>query len=139
MKKLTAITVCSLSFAFASAAFAQTPATPQPSTPGAPVTTAVPAHEPGKDMLSGWSVKNNLMGKNVYNEQDEKVGDIRDVVLDPQGKATHYVIGVGGFLGMGEHDVAIPFAQLHPSNDRFMLQGYSKDQLKELPKVEVNK
>ena len=62
-----------------------------------------------------------------------------DVVLDPQGKATHYVIGVGGFLGMGEHDVAIPFAQLHPSNDRFMLQGYSKDQLKELPKVEVNK
>lgn len=138
MKKLTAITVCSLSFTLASAAFAQTPATPEPSTPDAPVTTAVPTHEPGKEMLSGWSVKNNLMGKNVYNEQDEKVGDIRDVVLDPQGKATHYVIGVGGFLGVGEHDVAIPFAQLHPSNDRFMLQGYSKDQLKELPKVEVN-
>lgn len=139
MKNLTAITVCSLSLAFGANTFAQTSVTPTPSTPGAPVTTAAPVANPSKEMLNGWSVKNNLIGKNVYNEQDEKIGDIRDLVLDSKGTASHYVIGVGGFLGMGEHDVAIPFNQLQPSNDRFMLQGYSKDRLKELPQVEVNK
>ncbi len=137
MKKLTAITVCSLSFAFGSSAFAQTPAAPAPSTPDAPVTTTAPVAQSGKEMLSGWSVKNNLIGKSVYNEQDEKVGDIRDVVLNPDGTATHYVVGVGGFLGMGEHDVALPFNELHAANDRFTLQGYTKDRLKELPQVEV--
>lgn len=138
MKKLTAITVCSLSFAFGSSAFAQTPAAPAPSTPDAPITTAVPvAQQQGKEMLNGWSVKKNLLGKSVYNEQDEKVGDIRDVVLDADGTATHYVVGVGGFLGMGEHDVSLPFGDLHPANDRFTLNGYTKDRLKELPQVEV--
>ena len=137
MKKLTAITVCSLSFAFGSSAFAQTTATSAPSTPDAPVTATAPAVEPGKQMLNGWSVKNNVLGKSVYNEQDEKVGDIRDVVLDADGTATHYVVGVGGFLGMGEHDVSLPFGELHPANDRFTIQGYTKDRLKELPQVEV--
>lgn len=49
------------------------------------------------------------MGKNVRNEQDDKVGDIRNLILNQKGQATHYVVGAGGFLGMGEHDTAIPF------------------------------
>jgi hypothetical protein len=46
-----------------------------------------------------------LIGLNVYNEQNEKLGGINEVLLDKSGKATGVVIGVGGFLGMGEHDV----------------------------------
>jgi sporulation protein YlmC with PRC-barrel domain len=46
-----------------------------------------------------------MKGLNVYNEQNEKVGDINDIILDKDSKVTGYVIGVGGFLGMGEHDV----------------------------------
>lgn len=136
MKHATAITICSLSVALSATAFAQTPAASTTFNSDAPVSTTSPA-TPNKEMLGGWSVKSTLIGKNVHNEQDEKIGDIRDVILDPTGTATHYVIGVGGFLGMGEHDVAIPFKQLQHNKDHFMLQGYSKDRLKELPQVEV--
>lgn len=125
MNKLTAITVCSLACAFGSSAFAQS--TP-PSAPSVAGTSAVQS-----EMVRGWGVKNNLIGKSVYNEQDEKIGDIRDVILDAKGTATHYVLGVGGFLGMGEHDVSLPFSELQPGKDRFTLQGYTKDRLKELP------
>lgn len=135
MKKLIPITVCSLSFVLGSSAFAQTPASVPTATPDA--STAASAHQYSKDVINGWSVKKNVLGKNVYNDQDEKVGDIRDVVLSSDGTATHYVVGVGGFLGMGEHDVALPFKELHPADDRFTLQGYTKDRLKELPQVKV--
>ncbi len=44
-----------------------------------------------------------LVGVNVYNEANEKIGDIGDVILDKSGKVENVVLGVGGFLGMGEH------------------------------------
>ena len=47
-----------------------------------------------------------------YNEQNQKVGDINEVILDRSGKVAGVVIGVGGFLGMGEHDVLIAFDQI---------------------------
>jgi PRC-barrel domain len=45
----------------------------------------------------------------VYNDSNEKIGDINDVILDKSGKATNVILGVGGFLGMGEHYVAVTF------------------------------
>jgi hypothetical protein len=59
-----------------------------------------------------------LTGVNVYNENDEKIGDINEVLVDREGKAEAVVIGVGGFLGLGEHDVAVPFTAL-----RWQLNG----------------
>jgi len=53
-----------------------------------------------------------LMKLNVYNEANEKVGDINDVLLDRDGKVEAVVIGVGGFLGIGEHNVAVPYSDL---------------------------
>src|SRR5215212_2705460 len=52
-----------------------------------------------------------LIGLNVYN-QDDKIGDINELIVDHSGKIEAVVIGVGGFLGMGEHDVAVPFSQV---------------------------
>lgn len=52
-----------------------------------------------------------LKGLDVYNDS-EKVGDIEELLLDGSGKVSAVVIGVGGFLGMGEHQVAVPFGQL---------------------------
>ena len=49
-----------------------------------------------------------LAGVDVYNEANEKIGDINDVILDKSGKAEKVILGVGGFLGMGEHYVAVP-------------------------------
>ena len=50
-----------------------------------------------------------LNGLDVYGQNNEKIGDIKDVLLDKSGKAETVVIGVGGFLGMGEKNVGVPF------------------------------
>ncbi|HXD43667.1 MAG TPA: PRC-barrel domain-containing protein [Pseudolabrys sp.] len=53
-----------------------------------------------------------LIGLNVYDQQNEKIGDIKELLLDKEGKAETVAIGVGGFLGMGEHDVAVKWSEL---------------------------
>lgn len=53
-----------------------------------------------------------LMGINVYNDANEKLGDINELILDKNGKVAAVVIGVGGFLGMGEHDIAVSMDKL---------------------------
>ncbi|MBB4038763.1 sporulation protein YlmC with PRC-barrel domain [Microvirga flocculans] len=58
-----------------------------------------------------------LRGLNVYNNNNEKIGDISELLVDQNGKIEAVVIGVGGFLGMGEHDVAVPFEQLKLMNE----------------------
>src|SRR6266576_3962720 len=58
-----------------------------------------------------------LVGLNVYNPANEKIGDINEVILDKSGKVAKVVLGVGGFLGMGEHDVAVPFDKLKWMNE----------------------
>jgi len=53
-----------------------------------------------------------LMGTTVVGTNNESIGDVNDVILDRNGQAIAVVIGVGGFLGIGEKDVAVPFQQL---------------------------
>src|SRR6476660_4413721 len=53
-----------------------------------------------------------LVGVNIYNEQNEKIGAIDDVIVDPSGKVDGVVISVGGFLGMGEHNVMMRMDQI---------------------------
>jgi hypothetical protein len=53
-----------------------------------------------------------LIHMNVYNNNNEKIGDIKELMTDNSGKIDRVVIGVGGFLGMGEHDVAVKFGEL---------------------------
>ena len=58
-----------------------------------------------------------LMHMNVYNAQNEKIGDIKELLLDKSGRIGTVAIAVGGFLGMGERDVAVKFDQLKWSNE----------------------
>ena len=53
-----------------------------------------------------------LIGLNVYNGTNEKIGDIKELMVEKEGKVASVVIGVGGFLGMGERDVAVKFSEL---------------------------
>jgi sporulation protein YlmC with PRC-barrel domain len=53
-----------------------------------------------------------LIHMNVYNNNNDKIGDIKELMTDNSGKIDNVVIGVGGFLGMGEHDVAVKFGEL---------------------------
>ena len=82
----------------------------------------------------------NLIGEEVYNgtgERAEKVGDVNDVMMSSDGKAEAVVIGVGGFLGVGEKDVAVAFDRLNWSigqdNEKRLTIQASKDDLKSAP------
>ena len=58
-----------------------------------------------------------IIGLNVYNPQNEKIGSIVQLMVDKNGNIQSVVIGVGGFLGMGERDVAVKFSELKWSNE----------------------
>src|SRR6478672_9325615 len=89
-------------------AFAQTsPSTSPP--PVARTDAAMP-----KLMSPHWR-SSKMIGLNVYNDQNDKLGDINEIILDKDGKVLGYVVGVGGFLGMGEHDILV-----EPSKIKFV-------------------
>ena len=75
-------------------------------------TTASPAASNAKMMLKGNWRASKLMGLDVYNEANEKLGDVNELILDKNGKVLAVVVGVGGFLGMGEHDIAVSMDKL---------------------------
>jgi len=75
-----------------------------------------------------------LVGHAVVNAQNEKVGKIDSVILGPQGRVDKVVIGVGGFLGMGERDVAVNWRDLQVlDNGNKIAVNASRDQLKAMP------
>lgn len=84
----------------------------------------------------------NLIGTTVRGSADENIGEINDILLDRQGKAVGVVIGVGGFLGIGEKDVAVPFETIQvmrdPNNERNMrfTVASTKEALKQAPEFQ---
>jgi len=72
--------------------------------------------------------------QNVYDPHDSKIGEIMDVLADREGKATALIVGVGGFLGMGEKDVAVPFSAVQvtskDNNKWYLVMNTTKDALK---------
>ena len=59
----------------------------------------------------------NLIGLSVVNAENERLGEINDLVTDQDGKVIAALVGVGGFLGIGEKDVAVRFEDLKLSRD----------------------
>jgi Ni/Co efflux regulator RcnB len=76
--------------------------------------TAAPAtlHYIDKVMPDLWRTS-EIKGVDVYNDQNQKIGSVDDVLVDQHGNVKAVVIGVGGFLGVGERNVAVPFNELH--------------------------
>ena len=101
-----------LAAAFLSAAVIGGPAYAQTAQPTDRTTTPAATADSNKLMLKGNWRASKLMGLDVYNEANEKLGDINELILDKSGKVNAVVIGVGGFLGMGEHDIAVSMDKL---------------------------
>src|SRR5258708_32959671 len=76
-----------------------------------------------RDVTSGWSTKRQVLGKKVFNDNSETVGKIDDIIVSPDKAVSYAIIGAGGFLGVGRHDVAIPVSQLKEDGGRFILAG----------------
>ena len=112
--------------------------TPSPATGGSAATMTSGAGNTAfisEQMQEQW-LASNLIGTKVRGSGDESVGEVNDVLLDRNGNVVGAVIGVGGFLGMGEKDVAVPFSALqmvrNSDGDRLILNK-SKDELKNAP------
>jgi sporulation protein YlmC with PRC-barrel domain len=91
---------------FSAPAYAQTAQTAQP-----PAPAATAGSQEKMELKGNWRAS-KLMGLDVYNDANEKLGDVNELILDKQGKVNAVVIGVGGFLGMGEHDIAVSMDKL---------------------------
>ena len=107
----------------ASVAFAQSPSTSSDTTKNSPTTTM--SDSSSKSSFQGSWRASKLVGLSVYNDKNESVGSISDMLTDKNGKIVAVVIGVGGFLGVGEHLVAVPFEKVKFSTEPVAYTGAS--------------
>jgi len=90
----------------------------------------------------GEILASTLIGKAVYsgpNEDADRIGDVNDVVLSPNGSAEAVIIGVGGFLGIGEKDVAVDFDRVSwvdRDGNRYIVVQSTKEDLEAAPKFD---
>jgi len=92
-----------------------------------------------KIVALGWSAKRQILGKSVHNDDGKKIGSIDDLIVAPDRSISYAIIGVGGFLGLRKHDVAIPVSQLKRDGHKLVLPGATKDALKALPEFHYAK
>jgi sporulation protein YlmC with PRC-barrel domain len=76
-----------------------------------------------------------IIGKDVENDAGEEIGEVNDLIINPTDKVTYAIIGVGGFLGMGERLIAVPFEALKtkPNDDDLIFAGATKERIRQLP------
>jgi sporulation protein YlmC with PRC-barrel domain len=80
--------------------------------------------------------------QSVYDPSNNKIGEIDDVLLSPDGKVNALIVGVGGFLGMGEKHVALPFnAVKHTAKDGkvYLTLDTTRDALKAAPGLKYDR
>jgi sporulation protein YlmC with PRC-barrel domain len=92
-----------------------------------------------REIAMGWSAKKQILGEGVYNNIGEKIGDINDLIVTPDKAVSYAIVGVGGFLGVGEHEIAVPVGQLKQQEGKIVLPGATKEALKAAPKFEYAK
>ena len=83
-----------------------------------------------------------IIGETVVNDANETVGKIDDLIIapdGPDGKVPVLILSVGGFLGVGNKLVALPFDSLKIQDKKLLLTGASKDALKDLPEFKYAK
>ncbi len=81
----------------------------------------------------GWSVKKSILGKTVYNDAGEKIGKVEDLIISPRQNVSYFIVGAGGFVGIGRHDVAVPVAQFREQGGKIFMDGATKDTIKSMP------
>src|ERR1700749_461069 len=114
-KYLTAALAGTALFAAVASAQTQTPATtPAPSTESGSTTSS--------SYQGDWR-DSKVVGLSVYNESNEKLGSINDLLMDKSGNIKAVVLGVGGFLGMGEHLVAVPMEKVKFATEAVAYSG----------------
>jgi hypothetical protein len=92
-----------------------------------------------RDVTLGWSAKRQILGQPVYNDMNERIGSIDDIIVTPAKSVSYAIINAGGFLAMTKHDVAVPVSQLKLVDNKLTLPGATRDALKDSPPFEYAK
>lgn len=117
----------------------QAPPPPAPSSPPSPPPTGVVATTNNPNLavatlrLENGARASKIIGAAVQNEQNERVGKVDDLIVAPDDRITMAIVSVGGFLGVGEKLVAVPWQQLRAEGDHLVLPGASKDTMGAAP------
>jgi hypothetical protein len=88
------------------------------------------------DLVATGYRASKMLRADVFNDRDEKIGKVDDLLVSTDGTLTIAVLNVGGFLGMAKHLVIVPVRQFKQFAPKAVLPNASKDQLKGLPKFE---
>jgi sporulation protein YlmC with PRC-barrel domain len=89
-----------------------------------------------RDVTLGWSAKRQILGQPVYNNMDERIGAIEDIIVTKDKSVSYAIINAGGFLAVAKHNVAIPVSQFQLNGEKLVLPGATKDALKATPVFE---
>jgi sporulation protein YlmC with PRC-barrel domain len=89
-----------------------------------------------RDVSTGWSTKRQILGQPVFNDKDERVGSIDDIIIAPDKAVSYAVINAGGFTGLTKHNVAVPVSKLKLADKKLVLAGATKEALKASPPFE---
>lgn len=89
-----------------------------------------------REVTTGWSAKRSILGQPVYNDKDERVGSIDDIVIAPDKAVSYAIVNAAGFIGLPKHDVAVPVSQFKLVDQKLVLAGATKDALKASPPFE---
>ena len=88
------------------------------------------------DVVTGWSAKRSILGQPVYNDKNERVGSVDDIVIAPDKAVSYAIVNAAGFIGLPKHDVAVPVSQFKLVDQKLVLAGATKDALKASPPFE---
>src|SRR5215813_8856026 len=89
-----------------------------------------------RDVMNGWSAKRQIIGQSVYNDKQERIGTVEDIIISPDKTVSYGIVGAGGFLGFDRRDVAIPVKQFQMTDGRLVLPGATKETLAGMPPFE---
>lgn len=84
-----------------------------------------------REVANGWSVKHQVLGQPVFNDQNERVGTVDDVIIAPDKSVSYAIINAGGFLGLAKHDVAVPVSKIKLDQKKLVLAGATKEALRQ--------
>jgi hypothetical protein len=89
-----------------------------------------------REVTLGWSAKQQILGHPVYNNMDERIGSVDDIIVTTDKSVSYAIINAGGFLAVARHNVAIPMSQFKLDGDKLVLPGATRDALKAAPEFE---
>ena len=89
-----------------------------------------------RDVTPGWSAKRQILGHPVYNNLDERIGAVEDIIVTTDKSVSYAIINAGGFLAVAKHNVAVPVSQFQLSGDKLVLPGATSDALKAAPEFD---